>query len=91
MGQVSFLMKVGELEIKTRIRNKLKDACKKLTQRQRKVTALVLLIVFAALVVASIIDTYQSSPQFLEHGHISPLEILETDTNTLKNNNNGTK
>lgn len=84
-------MKTGELKIKTRIRNKLKDACKTLTQKQRKVTALILLIVFAILVLASILDTYKISPQFLEHGHISPIETFKTDTTTLKNNNNGTK
>ncbi len=83
-----------KLKIKTGLQNRLKDVCKQLTQRQRKVTVLALLIVFAVLVAISIMDTFRSCSQPLEYGRISPLQTLGTnhkDTTTLKNINDGTE
>lgn len=87
-------MKNKKLKIKTGLQNRLKDACGKLTQRQRKVTVLALLIVFVVLVAVSIMDTFQSCSQPLEYGRISPLKTLGTnhkDTTTLNNSNDETE
>ncbi|WP_373921484.1 TraL conjugative transposon family protein [Prolixibacter sp. NT017] len=69
--------------ISTSFRRRLKNACEKLTQRQRKLTVWVLLIVFTVLVLGSVSDIFRNGPKLSEPKHIVPLKILENSKDTV--------
>jgi hypothetical protein len=75
-------------------RRRLKNVCKKLTQKQRKVTVWALLIVFTVLVAVSVTDIFRNGAKLSEPKHISPLKTLENspiDTISLKTIDNETE
>jgi hypothetical protein len=82
------------LNIGTSLRDGLKNACEKLTQKQRRIIVGTMLIVFAVLVAVSFADIFRNGTKLTKPGHISPLKMLETtknDTVSLKTIDNGTE
>ena len=70
----------GIFNLRATLSNGLRNACVKLTQKQRRKAIWIMLIVFTALVGVSITDILQNGVKLSETGHISPLKI----TNSLK-------
>ena len=89
-GIDSILVREGLSGIRTSFRHKLKNACEKLTQKQRKFIVWALLIVFAVLVWLSIMDIFRDRAKLSEPKHIVPLRTLEnpkdTDSHKIINN-----
>lgn len=76
--------------VRATLRNGLRIACEKLSQKQRKIIISAMLIVFTMLVGVSIADIFRDGAKLSETGHISPLKITKTlkapnDTVSLKN------
>ncbi len=88
----------GKPPMKKRISNtgggfqrRLKDACEKLTQKQRWVAVWVLLALFAVSAAASVADIFRDGIKLPEPGHISRVKISgdnPKDTVSLKITNN---
>jgi len=76
--------------IRTAFRRRLKNACEKLTQKQRKVIVSALLTGFTVLVVVSVTDIFRNGEELSEPRHIAPIKILDNsskDTDSLKISN----
>lgn len=72
----------------------LKNACEKLTQKQRRITVWALLILFTVLAVISVTDIFRGGTELSGPGHISPVKISEDnskDTISLKITDNETE
>jgi len=82
-GTDSIPVREGISSIRTAFRRRLKNACKKLTQKQRKVTVWALLIGFTALIAVSVADIFRNGPKLSEPKHIVPLKILENSKDTV--------
>ena len=81
---------IDKTPIKKRIFNintgllcRLKNGCEKLTQKQRKVVVLLLLLVFTVLAAVSVSDIFKNWPKLSEPKHIVPLKILENSKDTV--------
>ncbi len=79
----------GISNLRANLRNGLRNACEKLSQKQRKMIIGAMLIVFTALVGLSIADIFRNGAKLSETGHISPLKITKpmkaaNDTVSLK-------
>lgn len=70
----------GISNLRATLWNGLRNACEKLSQKQRKIIISAMLIVFTALVGVSITDIFRNGAKLSETGHISPLKI----TNPMK-------
>lgn len=79
----------GIFNINTGLLCRLKNGCEKLTQKQRIVAVLLLLLVFTVLVAVSVTDIFRNGAELSEPRHISPLKILgnSKDTDSLKISN----
>lgn len=72
----------------------MKNACEKLTQKQRRATVWALLILFTVLVAISVTDMFRGGTELSGPGHISPVKISEDnskDTISLKITDNETE
>lgn len=67
----------------TTFRRRLKNACEKLTQKQRRATVWALLIGFTVLVAVSFADIFRNRAKLSEPRHIVPLKILENSKDTV--------
>lgn len=66
--------------IRTAFQCRLKNACNKLTQKQRKVTVWALLIGFTVLVFVSVSDIFRNGTELSEPRHISPVKIMDSSS-----------
>ncbi|SHJ85690.1 Protein of unknown function [Tangfeifania diversioriginum] len=79
-GTDSIPVKDGISGIRTAFQCRLKNACQKLTQKQRRVTVWALLIGFTVLVFVAVSDIFRNGAKLSEPKHIVPLKILDVSS-----------
>jgi hypothetical protein len=84
-GTDSIPVREGISGIRTAFRRRLKNACERLTQKQRKVAVWALLILFAVLVAVSVTNIFRNGAKLSEPKHIVPSKILENSKDTVSN------
>lgn len=86
--------KKGISDTRAKLWDWLKNACEKLTQKQRWFTVWALLILFAVLVVVSFTNIFMGRTELSKPEHITPLKISDDnspDTFLLKTTDNETE